>query len=725
MTSGRRRPRVSDGALERRAVFFVLAALSVAPSGAQGQSRAVGPATTSPVRIAVLYRDMETGETGTGKRYLSGVQQALDDFRAGHDSPEIELQPQPYVEEEGGFRALTALLEDPALHVVLGPTDSGVFAKADESHDLLVQGGVAVISPLVTAEVPNRRDGWLFRTNLTGSRRAHAIYDSLKQEGVRTMAVLYSDTTFGRHAEEAFRRQLDARQQESYLSMRFRTLDDVRDALNRVLEERPGALGIFALRHEIRDVSAELRRMNVSWNPYDPLIFSLVDARVLAIAGLRFVSTSGTGRVDEVEGLAYDTATYVLRTAAAVKTSPSSAAWRQEFRDRFAALLEGPPQELPTKTGMRFSSRENRAEPGVYYVQDAAVHPVQLGEPPSWYERPRQWFAALERRFGYLPWINLVLLIGVVTWRSVNDVRRWYTGRLRSFLRVPFLVFIGFNVGTASVLYLFLTETAHLSWASTLGALTVALAHTAILKSTVFETATGRSIGLAQVYESWVKHINSRLMLAKYESENAKIKFIAYTNSLPNLRSTLRDVYRFAKTPEQSQELMTTLDEAIAAEENILDKRVYCARQILMTMRWPQLVERRLVPPDLAEHQVIDPTFLRRLSADYVLDNPAISLDDVKTRVATELGRLRNEKPASAYEEAERDLDDSLQYAKTERGRLEAYLNWLFMQRTFRIQSLKETGYLPPDVDEKLAALVEDRRRRRRRRRRLGKAKSG
>lgn len=687
-------------------------------SAAQTATTPVPEDCDGPISIGVLYR-----EGAEGTRVLDGTRTAFADYESRVEPGRFCLRRILYADEASGFEVLRHVLATGEVQIVLGPTDSGVFLDADRQREEIESYEIPVISPLVTTEVPNHRDGWLFRTNVDVGRRTDRIYDLLRQRGYQSLAVVYTDTAFGRRAEEAFREQLSERQSESYLAIPFSSARDLRAGLRRVLEDRPGAVGMFALRHEIRDINRELRLMNASWSPFNPLLFTIIDARALAIDDLYFVSVAPqetpalaehrqaadpeprSTTVGEVEGLAYDTASFVLDVASDVAQREDTVAWRRAFRRRFAALLAGPTQHEGTRTGMRFAAFENRAEPKVYTLSDGRTTAVPLGEPPSLGKRLQLWVQIRSRRFGYLPWVNLTLLLGVVAMVSLMDVRQWYEGRSRSFVvRPAFLLFLFFNLFTACALYVFLAETGRVLWSSSLGALTVAFAHTAILKTTVFQTPAGRAIGLSELYDGVVKFIQGRLMMAHYRSENAKIKFVAFTNTLQHLRSALEEIYRYAKTPERRQELLRRLDARIADESSILEQRKICAGELLRVMSWQQLVEQRLAPSDIPERQLIDPSTILKISADYCFERNAPPFAELESRVRGELAKLKQENK-TAHAEAKQDLENTLRHAKTQRGRYDCYLNWLSIQHGFRIASLKREKLLPDNFEEQLEQL--------------------
>jgi ABC-type uncharacterized transport system substrate-binding protein len=108
------------------------------------------------ITIGILYkRDLE-------KRYNSGVERALSAHPFGKTN--VKLVPMKYLNERQGLEMLLDVVRKKKVDIIFGPTDSGVFFEAEKYREELAYYKVPVISPLVTAPVSMREDGWLFRT---------------------------------------------------------------------------------------------------------------------------------------------------------------------------------------------------------------------------------------------------------------------------------------------------------------------------------------------------------------------------------------------------------------------------------------------------------------------------------------------------------------------------------------------------------------------------------
>lgn len=346
------------------------------------------------IRLAVVFRD-----TPSGRHHLEGVLKAVENHPF---SKAIHVSRHPYHTGKNGFEVLEALFKTRGADLILGPTDSGVFAQVIEARGILEAFEVPMISSLVAADIKNAPEGWLFRTNVGVSRRTQVMYDFLNRHWIRRIGVLYADNEFGRQAEQAFREELGPAQREAYLALPYEMLFNSRHELRQILENKPEALGVFGSREEIKGIYQGLRSMNNSLAAYDPLLFTILDARQLVshIPELYIVSLTDPEKeltiptdthnkspsLVTIEGdqdaLAFDTtwlSLNILQQLGDLRGAPL----RKAFRDRFVALLDHDQQNWEPLTGMHFSAYENKASPSVYKLGehwekvDAAV-PVHL-----------------------------------------------------------------------------------------------------------------------------------------------------------------------------------------------------------------------------------------------------------------------------------------------------------------------------------------------------------
>lgn len=668
-----------------------------------------------PLRIAVVHDD---GTSGT--QTWRGVSDAVQKYAEG-ESPQfdVKLIDFPYSREGQGLETLLKIVDNRTAEnpekeyradLVIGPTDSGIFVGLAEHAERLSKAKLPIISSLVTADVPNDKNGWRFRTNVNIVLRAKEISTFLGQHGHGPTAVLYADSEFGKLAEKAFHDFVPADAEDLYKAHLYRGVRDSQP-LRTLLQDRPWAIGVFGQRFMIGDVNSDLQKMNQSWYSYDPLIFSVIDARAICGSGIYFVSLAklprgpckGEATLEQgaAGGLAFDTTEIVLAIADGTRGEPGSGRWGEQFRARFSKALDG--QELPegVKTGMRFAGRENRAPLGIYTVQDGeVVAPPPLSTSPA-RRVVGNWFDVRRRRFGLATVVNVLLIALLVGGLTASDAGRWYSGSLRELpRRRPFRRLLYFNVAVALLVFFVLAEAeaGPFRWDLLFGALVVAFGYQALLKTTILETPAGQRIGLSGIYDRALRRMNDKIMIMRFDMMHEKASFVACTNSFASLRDTLRNLYRRARTRERQEELLRAFDDELDALPEGMDRNRFCAEALLGLMTWEQLQELRLVPQGIPEEDLVGPDPILRASRDFVLaDRDAF--DRVQQRVDEWLEDLKQWNP----ERAQRDqaaLKQDLQTARTERGMVYRMLQYLFTQWNYDLKRIERAGLISPTFRE-------------------------
>ena len=205
------------------------------------------------------------------------------------------------------------------------------------------------------------------------------------------------------------------------------------------------------------------------------------------------------------------------------------------------------------------------------------------------------------RRFGPWPWINLILIIGIVVGMSVADIKKWYPGSRLSLFFNPrnglFYLLILINAIWVIPIYIYMGETGAIQYDSVIAALALAVAPMAILRTNLFETPAGKTIGLGKMYDSLIQWINHRLMIKKHVETKQGINLIAYNNSVDGMKSYLSDLYMNHRTVAQRIRLQTELEEMVNDSLPYLERRKLCARLLIRTMPWQNLLEDGLAPP--------------------------------------------------------------------------------------------------------------------------------
>ena len=238
------------------------------------------------VLIAILYN---TDETGT--RHMGAIQDKLEEESL------INYDLFPYSEDNDGLEQLKKLMlnEQGDYDIILGLAESDIFIRATELEEKLSTKKVTVISGLVTSEIEkdNKKDGWFFRINVDTTRRVQTIIKFLKRYWISTINVIYEDSEYGRRAERTFKEALGLRfKDQRYTSYLYNKYPNSFQQLEKIVKDRPEAIGILCQRKEIPSICQEIKELNYSGTDYNPMIFTIIDISSIAskIGDIYFVS---------------------------------------------------------------------------------------------------------------------------------------------------------------------------------------------------------------------------------------------------------------------------------------------------------------------------------------------------------------------------------------------------------------------------------------------------
>lgn len=579
-------------------------------------------------KLGILYIN-----SPTGKRFKKGIMEAIakysDLFENKYLFDTIDF---PYNNESEGVEILVSLMksnnnqEDTSkkVDIILGPTESGVFVRAIEQREELEKAEIPVISSQVTAKVSHQVGGWFFRTNINVERRAQVIYDFLNKYWVRSTAILYEENEFGRRAEAAFAKELQGQQKNLHLPLSYSSTDKARSQIRRILAQRPESVGIFGNRADIARLFTLLKNLNAGSTRYFPLTFSIIDTRVIQNNlepgySVYFVSVTDITQnkdFDDVKALSYDTTAIILGELHALAEPGTfnykDRSWRQTFRNRFEAILNGSigirkdEGKIQLKTRISFKDYENQTTPRIFKLSRETISPVKLGKTITFPGKVWNKVKLIWDRFGIWPIINLVIIFIVIVFMSIKDIKRWWWGKSsRLFKRLHFWLLLLVNIAIAYAVYFYLGETGNLRYDSVLMALILSLTPSTLLHITLFETSAGKTIGLARYYDNFLQWIYEKMAIKNYKKNKFYINVIAYHNSVYGMKSILNDIYQ--NTPdkqnkEQRRRMETMVEEVLKEADSWLGRRKALALIVLQKLGWEECVEHNLVPKDLKEY---------------------------------------------------------------------------------------------------------------------------
>lgn len=662
------------------------------------------------LHIGVVYR---AGDTGN--RILSGINRAVERYLQGDSRFRVKLEEIHYLDENAGLNEIYSIFDNQDkknIHLIIGPSDSGIFVDMAKRPEYKEKASVPVVSPLITSQEGNIEGDWRFRTNVDIEARSRAISDYLNHSGYQAVGVLYRDNAFGKRAAEAFKAQ-HPQAKEGYLILPYTNELQLREQVRNIIQQRPGAVGVFGRRHDVKFVKREIKALGNGWFDYRPLIFTINDTRSLKLEDTYFVSLVGPNTNlsatespddwDEVKGLAHDTTRLVLHIAEQIPQNPNRGDWPKTFKKQLFAHMLGPPLGNKIfKTRMEFSDGKNLSPPMVLKLAPGSEEQMAVAGHNGWeLWKLGDWIDIRQRRFGSAIWFNLSLVIVIAIWLTMADIRRRQTIRSSSiYLCRPVIALSLFNVVCATATLIVVAETEVIRWDNILAALGVAVGYRAMLTTTIFETAQGQALGFGRLYERTLASINNRIMLTLYEEQSAAINYVTHTNSLPNMRDLLVDLYSFSQDGTDAQERIEELDAEIARAKGTLKQQEVCARRLLQTMSWKQLQENRIIPDYINQNELIDPITMLRDSVQFVMKNQRDLLTKVNTCIDQAMQQLKADSQKT-HDQANGELSANLDNSQTERGRLYCRLRWLFTQWGFSLQRIKQAGLLPQDYGGK------------------------
>ena len=652
-------------------------------------------------KLGIFYKN-----TLTGKRHLAGVNQALKDWKAvdGRTADKVvEVLELSYDNESDGVEKLITAGQRRGVEIILGPTESGVYVRA-QRRSADPKNPTVVISSLVTTQIGQDHDSWFFRTNVDVSRRAQAIYDVMSKRRISSTAILYQDAEFGRAAETAFRQEFEkAWPIANYLPLPFSDSQEARDSVRQVLQRRPEAVGIFGERHHILDIYHSLLAQNAMGVPYEPLLFSLIDVRVIAqrldLQDFYFVSVvESTGREkvsafsnqdfwDDINALSYDTTCFVLDALAGFPFRGQGLDV-DSFRKRFATLVEGGTGHRGERTGMHFAGFVNKDIPEVFHLSQQEIIQLPHTEALTFFQQIGFKAELLWRRFGYQPIMIAVVLFFTSFAIIFSDVHRWYGGKRSVVLgNASFLVFAtGMGLFVVAV-YGFLAETGRIAYDSLIAGVLIALAPAAILKSTWFETSAGTAVGLRSFYNSALLWFNDKMMAEFYWDKAKYLNVLSFFNPLPHLEERLNGMYNSARNHERREALKERFRAELGQADSHEEKKFVCAKRLLRRWKWEELLALGCVPSGYeAASEVQDPIIFIKRSARYC-GTEGIS--------SGELDRQIQDLLKGAADETKKSYETKLHAVPQEPGKRYTQIRFLVETLCYGEEKLRELGFLP------------------------------
>lgn len=643
------------------------------------------------IRLAVVTRGQAIESRSLFKGVLASCQN--DQWRTP-----INVKRYSYDNDTEGFEIVSKIVKDGSADVIIGPSESSLYA---DLVDFLKfeQHKIPIISPVVTVKLGNDPNDWFFRTNINAIDRAQAMHEFLTAKGVVNIALLYTDGTFGEISETAFKAELSEPQNSKYNSFRFTSVNNARPWVKQINSLRPEAIGIIGSRQEIAQIKGLFTRLHTEWNAFNPYFFTTVDTRGLQLDETYFLSVGNHGELEpgeasgELLDLSYDTTSLVLMITDDMLSRgnlPRTPDWPIEFRKRLVGAMSGSISNLQarSRTEMEFSDLNNIAASKVMTTQDNKVLLVSPSVESGWRNAINNWLEIKKRRYGIAPIVNISLITIIVVLLTIFDLKKSHSVSNRDLLRIPFISLVGLNVSIAILLFVYIAEMGILELDSVFGALLLAFGYSGLLKTTIFETETGKSIGLRSYYESLVTWIYDNIRRQQFEKVGPIINYIAYANSRPYLMSTLLESYGFAGDEERTKILQDNLQVELDKYQTMLGTRKVLAKEVFNEVSWTKLQERRIVPRGAQPQDLQDPEPIVDVCLQYCFSNNPDCL--------VELEKLVNEKLDNPqYSDLKDEFVEDLSTSNTPRAKIASCIRWIVLLLGYDLNLMVRYGLLP------------------------------
>jgi len=666
-----------------RNALFAIVLTALLPFGSRAVAAEPCPdkPVASVIRVGILYRS----DTTEGDQLVAAVERILNEPArdAKASSTRICIVHYPYPTEARGYRDLKIIRDKLSVDLVIGPTDSGVFAAALREEETFARAGLPLVSPVVAANFAEQSD-WLFKTNADVRARAETMFNLLRRRSVNSVGVLYEGTAFGLSSEEAFREF--SGELEWYQAARYSNEADLARAIDVLLEAKPAAIGILASRRDIAWVRSAIDAKNSGFNPYKPYLFTIIDVRSIEIPLLDFVSV-GTLENDETSVLAEETMRQVLKVLdSVIGTRRTNHEWAADVKDGLAGVLDRSRQGITRERHLFTWSVGIKGAEGKVVDLEAVAPPGVIG-------RALQGPAVLLRRFGALPILNLLVVIGLVVMLTSKDLQKWNDERHPDQkTQLAMARVTAFNVLVALIVF-FMIFTGVIDWSSITGAIVVGFGYPALLKTTIGQTRAGVSI--ADIYDDYLRRLNDAVMLAMYHNRKPIVDFIAMTNSPARMRETLLKLYSY-NSPKRTRELVHALDSELEQATDSLEQRLVYARRIYRTHEWGELAAGKFVPP-IDKEKLVGPEEMLQAAVEYCDQSRSITLSSLREKFEQRVEERARDHPERA-EVDRKEVEEWVRHVQTEVGDMRCYLRWLFIQVRFRISKIIELGYLPAEA---------------------------
>ena len=645
-------------------------------------------------RVAIVYNDSETG-----KRYKNGIIDILTDTVAKERN--LEIFEVPYIKSSHGEDTIKNLIRNNLADVILGPTESDVYTKVYNT-DGIVDNKISVISGLATTSIGNATRGYFFRLNLESTERVFEVWSYLNRFLISKIAVIYEDSEFGRKAEMTFKDLIkESDLIQNYKSISFNSPQSPMSEIQKLIKERPEVVGLLCEREDVNRIYEHIQKLNNSGVPYNPYFFTIIDVTSVGkdLKNFYFPSLKkykDSARIlnsqDEVYLLGQVTGNLLL---SALPTSSSGKSLRTlpervHFRNQVVRILRG---ESKARLNMNFLKMKNLGPAYLYKLNNNKIYHIEPDMDINWLTMMRAKVLLIYSVHNYKMIINLLLMLILTYSISSIEIRRSFpSNHVKIYFTRVFYSFYFVHLFLVMFLYIFLAHTGRINYSDTLMVIIISITPSAFLKTTFFETKSGRSFGLEGIYKRILANIDNQIMKSRYKKLVGLENVIAYSNSEDGMKRALLRIYRNNPSKIQAAKMIQKMEEEITFEKDYMIRKRVAARLIMRQFNKEQLKAEGFVPANWDYDADIDPVILIRSASRYCAETSERRQNLLKL-VNKELKFLKARNP-ERYEEVMSFHEKELSLIMSKEADLLAKLRLLMVLRGFNLTWLKDNDII-------------------------------
>jgi hypothetical protein len=349
---------------------------------------------------------------------------------------------------------------------------------------------------------------------------------------------------------------------------------------------------------------------------------------------------------------------------------------------------------------MKFLKMRNLGPSHLYRLDKDLIYKINTGKDIGWLTMLKAKIELVYAIHNVKILINLIIMVFLALSISTIEIRRSFPKKhVKIYLTSVFYYFLLAHLALVLFLYIYLAETGRINYSDTLMVIIITVTPSAFFKTTIFETRSGRSFGLENIYKRIMASIDAKIMKSRYDKLVGLENVIAYSNSQDSMKDALYRMYRNNPSKATAGKLIQKMEEELANENDYMNRKRAAARLIMRQFDREQLMAEGFVPPYWDFNDSIDPLILLRHTAKFCAEDKA-RMDKVEELLKADKEDLKESKPEK-YKEMIDVHKKELMITMSHEGELLVKLRFLMVLRNFNLNWFIEQDLLTKEkLDE-------------------------